>query len=563
MRHRSSLWGPALLVLYYAAVVRAAVHAHARTCHARPAGEAAVSIPHANDLALHAGRLVVAQRVVGAHAAARRCARCAVFGGPRHGSDVRAGGRHRRQSGELRCSHLCVSSCPSTAGCWNGLFRRVHCAHCLLAWAADIKTGKARQHCSWPTCTPRLPFEQPQHSRCLQVTTPGNRIAAAHLYAEGIKLKELAARHRPDLDVQVPLQLVLDRDCSCDSDSNDLQTPTLTATQTHISCKLDANRGKSLDHACRGRSAQHARPAFRVSVQSSHLRVASMMTAGHKLPPLLHAGGLGERDGRRQYGPHPPVHRQRIRQRQQRGRGHHAQGSAARRQGGVAQRPLRQHARQPRFVSAPWRCCWHWNISNCCRRAPRRRCPTRTLTVLSAAHVWSRGVQSSSCPAAAIRMRLERPRAACFNCPTRTVLTTRSGHCRCAGWHSCMRALDRAAGFVGGEAELRPATRMHREEHAQRRLPLAQSKQQCRAPAGATAAQMPTLTSCCRRRTGLRLLLRRAAGAGLEPQTIESCLQSCCRRIGLRILLRRAAGAGADYHCGCQRAHPGAAGATA
>lgn len=37
----------------------------------------------------------------------------------------------------------------------------------------------------------------------VQVTTPGNRVAASYLYNEGLKLKQLAAAQRPDLDVTV------------------------------------------------------------------------------------------------------------------------------------------------------------------------------------------------------------------------------------------------------------------------------------------------------------------------------------------------------------------------
>jgi hypothetical protein len=37
----------------------------------------------------------------------------------------------------------------------------------------------------------------------LQVTTPGNPVAASFLYSEGLRLQSLAATQRPDLDVQV------------------------------------------------------------------------------------------------------------------------------------------------------------------------------------------------------------------------------------------------------------------------------------------------------------------------------------------------------------------------
>jgi hypothetical protein len=37
----------------------------------------------------------------------------------------------------------------------------------------------------------------------MQVTTPGNPVAASFLYSEGLRLQALAAAQRPDLDVQV------------------------------------------------------------------------------------------------------------------------------------------------------------------------------------------------------------------------------------------------------------------------------------------------------------------------------------------------------------------------
>ena len=46
------------------------------------------------------------------------------------------------------------------------------------------------------------------HSVPMQVTTPGNPMAASFLYGEGLRLQALAAAQRPDLDVQVTRNLI-------------------------------------------------------------------------------------------------------------------------------------------------------------------------------------------------------------------------------------------------------------------------------------------------------------------------------------------------------------------